>query len=175
MAADVLVLTTNQVIRNHSADLPNARNHITPHKHHFRVINSLILGRSCLNEQYLQIFLWCCIQMNATEPYWSTLVQVMAQCHQAASHYMSQCWSRSMSPYGHELMPTKQIFKWITQIDRNIFISMQRLLNKPLHTIFSTTWAKGAKWVHFIGTSKQALTERPLVNSLYAEYYFEET
>ena len=30
----------------------------------------------------------------------STLVQVMAWCHQATSHYLSQCWPRSMSPYG---------------------------------------------------------------------------
>ena len=29
----------------------------------------------------------------------STLVQVMAWCHQATSHYLSQCWPRSMSPY----------------------------------------------------------------------------
>ena len=30
----------------------------------------------------------------------STLVQVMAWCHQSTSHYLSQCWPRSMSPYG---------------------------------------------------------------------------
>ena len=30
----------------------------------------------------------------------STLVQVMAWCHQATSHYLSQCWPRSMPPYG---------------------------------------------------------------------------
>ena len=30
----------------------------------------------------------------------STLVQVMAWCRQAASHYLSHCWPRSMSPYG---------------------------------------------------------------------------
>ena len=30
----------------------------------------------------------------------STLVQVMAWCRQAASHYRSQCWSRPSSPYG---------------------------------------------------------------------------
>ena len=30
----------------------------------------------------------------------STLVQVMAWCRQATSHYMSQCWPRSLSPYG---------------------------------------------------------------------------
>ena len=28
----------------------------------------------------------------------STLVQVMAWCHQATSHYLSQCWPRSVSP-----------------------------------------------------------------------------
>ena len=30
----------------------------------------------------------------------STLVQVMAWCRQATSHYLSQCWPRSMSQYG---------------------------------------------------------------------------
>ena len=30
----------------------------------------------------------------------STLVQVLAWCRQATSHYLSQCWPRSMSPYG---------------------------------------------------------------------------
>ena len=30
----------------------------------------------------------------------STLVQVMAWCHQATSHYLSQCWPRSLWPYG---------------------------------------------------------------------------
>ena len=29
----------------------------------------------------------------------STLVQVMAWCRQATSHYLSQCWLRSMSPF----------------------------------------------------------------------------
>ena len=30
----------------------------------------------------------------------STLVQVMACCHQATRYYLSQCWPRSVSPYG---------------------------------------------------------------------------
>ena len=30
----------------------------------------------------------------------STLVQVMAWCRQATSHYMNQCWPRSPTPYG---------------------------------------------------------------------------
>ena len=32
----------------------------------------------------------------------STLVQVMAWCHQATSHYLSQCWPRSMASPGHK-------------------------------------------------------------------------
>ena len=31
--------------------------------------------------------------------HWSTLVQVMAWCHQATSHYLSQCWPKSLLPY----------------------------------------------------------------------------
>ena len=30
----------------------------------------------------------------------STLVQVMAWCHQATNHYLNQCWPRSPTPYG---------------------------------------------------------------------------
>ena len=30
----------------------------------------------------------------------SALVQLMAWCRQATSHYLSQCWPRSFSPYG---------------------------------------------------------------------------
>ena len=30
----------------------------------------------------------------------STLVQVMAWCRQATSHYLNQCWPKSLSPYG---------------------------------------------------------------------------
>ena len=30
----------------------------------------------------------------------STLVQGMTWCHQLTSHYLNQCWPRSLSPYG---------------------------------------------------------------------------
>ena len=51
-----------------------------------------------------QRFIWNCPQKNATWPHWwsddgSTLVQVMAWCCQATSHYLSHCWHRSISPY----------------------------------------------------------------------------
>ena len=39
------------------------------------------------------------ISLNLTDDK-STLVQVMVWCHQATSHYLNQCWPRSMSPYG---------------------------------------------------------------------------
>ena len=44
-------------------------------------------------------FQWKCIVMDAKDLE-SALVQVMAWCHQARSHYLSQCWPRSMWPYG---------------------------------------------------------------------------
>ena len=50
------------------------------------------------NNKYLKYFLWNCYQVNVTTPHWS-LVQVMAWCHQATSHYLSLCWPRSLSPY----------------------------------------------------------------------------
>ena len=39
------------------------------------------------------------IPQNSTDDK-STLVQVMAWCHQATSNYLSQCWPRNLSPYG---------------------------------------------------------------------------
>ena len=39
----------------------------------------------------------------------STLVQVMAWCRQATSHYLSQCWPRFMSPYG---VTRPQLTQW---------------------------------------------------------------
>ena len=51
---------------------------------------------------YLEIFFCKYVQMHAsnlTDNKWA-LVQVMAWCRQAISHYLSQCWPRAMSPYG---------------------------------------------------------------------------
>ena len=44
----------------------------------------------------------------------STLVHVMAWCRQAASHYLSQCWPRSLSPYGI----TRP--QWVNNIFKNL-------------------------------------------------------
>ena len=39
----------------------------------------------------------------------STLAQVMACCLTAPSHYLNQCWPRSLSPYG---VTRPQLVKW---------------------------------------------------------------
>ena len=44
-------------------------------------------------------FMWNCPVMDANN-FESTLVQVMDWCHQVASHYLNQCWPRSVLPYG---------------------------------------------------------------------------
>ena len=43
----------------------------------------------------------------------STLAQVMAWCHQATSHYLSQCWPRSLSPYGIIRSQWVNFSKWL--------------------------------------------------------------
>ena len=40
---------------------------------------------------------WTSLDLNDDK---STLVQVMAWCHQATSHYLGQCWPKSLPPYG---------------------------------------------------------------------------
>ena len=72
------------------------------------LINSLTPGRFCSNFQthlrgwYIEYFMGNCSCVNAAEPIddQSTLVQGMAWCRQATSHYLSQCWPISVSPYG---------------------------------------------------------------------------
>ena len=39
------------------------------------------------------------MSLDFTDDQW-TLVQVMAWCNQTTSHYLRQCWPRSLSPYG---------------------------------------------------------------------------
>ena len=45
----------------------------------------------------------------------STLIQVMAWCRQATSHYLNQCWLRSPMPYG---VTRPQWVKYIIWLDK---------------------------------------------------------
>ena len=49
----------------------------------------------------------------------STLVQVMAWCLQATSHYLSQCWPSSMSPYG---FTRPQWVQWVSIVPIMLFM-----------------------------------------------------
>ena len=51
----------------------------------------------------------------------STMVQVMAWCHQAPSHYLGQCWHRSVSPH----VVTRP--QWVKSIIFKITVENSRL------------------------------------------------
>ena len=60
----------------------------------------------------------------------STLVQVMAWCRQAPSHYLSQCWPRSLLPYGVTRPHwVKLILDW-PKITSHIHTQLKWLLRK---------------------------------------------
>ena len=79
----------------------------------YNIVNSLAPGkfewnfRHVIFKRILVIDSWgisCEIaliwmSLDFTDDHW-TLVQVMAWCRQATSHYLSQCWPRSVSPHG---------------------------------------------------------------------------
>ena len=60
------------------------------------VIFKLILLNCGWGISYEIALTW--MPLNFTD-HMSTLVQVMAWCHQAPSHYLNQCWPRSPTPY----------------------------------------------------------------------------
>ena len=97
-----------------TADCPEFYGQVHNTQHTF-ILNSLAPGRcgsdfdfkSIISENMLgikfmrtscEIALWWMPQNTFDGK--STLVQIMAWCRQATSHYLSQCQSRSMSPYG---------------------------------------------------------------------------
>ena len=58
-------------------------------------IFNLVLLTGILRSTYDNTFRWLPQDFSDDK---LTLVQVMAWCHQAPSHYLSQCWPRFMSP-----------------------------------------------------------------------------
>ena len=61
------------------------------------VIFNLVLLIGIFRSSHDDILWWMPQELTDDQ---STLVQVMAWCRQATSHYLSQCWLRSLSPYG---------------------------------------------------------------------------
>ena len=104
-----------------------------------------------------------------------TLVQVMAWCRQATSHYLSQCWSRYLSPHGF----TRP--QWFIEVQRNYRISRDLIVRfenfqlKFENVVISLTWWRhqmknlfrvtgplceevtGHRWIHLTKTNNAEL------------------
>ena len=70
----------------------------------------------------------------------STLILVMAWCRQATSHYLNQCWPRSMSPYGitrprwvNSLWPSLASRHYDIDLDKHWIKKMACCLLAPTH------------------------------------------
>ena len=82
----------------------------------------------------------------------STLVQVMAWCRQATSHYLSQCWPRSMSPNGVTRLQwvkcnlQTDVMDWVHE---HFFYSLLSLMWMP-YNIFDdkSTLVQAMAWCH---------------------------
>ena len=62
----------------------------------------------------------------------STSVQVMAWCRQATSHYLSQCWPTSLSPYGVTRPQWVKLIKDNPHLTLGVRCSMFRHYTYPL-------------------------------------------
>ena len=77
----------------------------------------------------------------------STLFQVMAWCRQATSHYLSQCWPRSLSPHG----VTRP--QWINSTPAGSYYSLRhhRTVNiASVQTFMMPCSNSDDQWVKFI-------------------------
>ena len=86
-----------------------------------------------------------CMSLDFTDDQ-PTLVQVMAWCRQATSHYLSQCWPRSLSPYG-VTRPQWVKPQWVNSGQDNILgmlwlcpVEMRSILG--MLTMFLPTWSE---------------------------------
>ena len=76
------------------------------------------------SDWWLRSLLWNCRRISLVH---ITVIHVMAWCHQAISHYLSQCWPRSLLPYGitrphcvnpfqvtatHDIVPIDEIYRY---------------------------------------------------------------
>ena len=83
-----------------SAELQQCINSLAPGRFQFefrKVIFKLTLVNCGWGISYEIVLRWMPLDLTDDK---STLVQVMAWCHQATSYYLSQCWPRSTSPNG---------------------------------------------------------------------------
>ena len=86
----------------------------------------------------------------------STLVQVMAWCRQATSHYLSQCWPRSMSPNGisrPQRVEKKPAERW------NLSVIWEKE-NQFFNFMISISWC-----LHYLAMSQPNVLSQVLIKS----------
>ena len=92
----------------------------------------------------------------------STLAQVMAWCHQVTSCYFSQCWSRSVSPFGvtkpncvHLILQQNSVPHFtISLLHMNTKWALQNIIQWKLHKT-TTKFCDLSKQVVFHGREKK--------------------
>ena len=105
----------------------------------------------------------------------STLVQVMAWCRQATSHYLSQCWPGSVSPY--DITRPQWVFHAVYYQNRSVWCGQLdakysgKLNITPISTwieFIETNWHKAINfhWIYALSTS------RPEQNGQYSTHLF---
>ena len=81
----------------------------------------------------------------------STLVQVMAWCLQATSHYLSQCWPRSMSPNGVTRPQWVNFHRVKLKTSHQNCLGLVALrLGLPVHTCPGALWRQSPPKLVFI-------------------------
>ena len=95
----------------------------------------------------------------------STLVQVMAWCCQATSHYLSQCWPRSLSPYGVTRPHWVKDYSFVILIQCNFFLLWQDSWVSWHMQKFATIWGAMNK----ITTNKFSFKFELWVQYIYCE------
>ena len=132
----------------------------------------------CLSLNVLTALRW--MPQNSSDDE-STLVQVMAWCCQATSHYLSQCWQRSMSPYGYV---TKS--QWVNLLwpEQNIWNFINKFLNwfhschqYTLHIYWKLTatgfWEYHWRLIQIIpGNGWVPIKQQATVETLYSTIYY---
>ena len=74
----------------------------------------------------------------------STLVQVMAWCRQTPSHYLSQCWPRSLSPYGVTRPQwVKTRTRWSYKVDSTADVGLMAQVARASTAMVLTHWPLG--------------------------------
>ena len=104
---------------------------------------------------WLRYLLWYCLQMNVIGQLTddeSKLVQIMAWCRQAASHYLSQCWPSSVLLYG---ISRPQWVNWndISMTADGLVTSGAKasagtILTQSVLIIFCTKWESLYHWIY---------------------------